>query len=65
MQGSQSLWNINQGGFMSKFISYLLVAFVAFFIGVVSAASLSDIDTSAVSKISAYIHAAHSQDQAY
>jgi hypothetical protein len=50
---------------MSKFISYLLVAFVAFFIGAVSAASLSDIDTSAVSKISAYINAAHSQDQAY
>ena len=49
---------------MSKFISYLLVAFVAFFIGAVSAASLSDIDTS-VSKISAYINAAHSQDQSY
>ena len=50
---------------MSKFISYLLVGFVAFFIGAVSAASLSDIDTFAVSKISAYINAAHSQDQAY
>jgi hypothetical protein len=50
---------------MSKFISYLPVAFVAFFIGAVSGASLSDIDTSAVSKISAYINAAHSQDQSH
>ena len=50
---------------MSKFISYLLVAFVAYFIGTVSAASLISIDASAVSKISAYINAAHSQDQDY
>jgi len=50
---------------MSKFISYLLVAFVAYFIGTVSAASFIGIDASAVSKISAYINAAHSQDQVY
>ena len=50
---------------MSKFISYQLVAFVAFFIGAVSAATFSGIDASAVSKISTYINEAHSQDQHY